>query len=96
MAIIDWSKRSMNASRSPLIGRIIGSDACHASFGFTSECIKGARLYGFEFRQRLDSNKEKRQVGAVDRCAHGKIYFCPNFAIMTTVRNGSVVEIIAQ
>jgi hypothetical protein len=96
VTIIDRSKRSMNASRSPLIVSITGSDARYASFGFTSACIKGARLHGFEFGQGVDSIKEKRQVGEVDRSAHDKVYFRPNFAIMTTVRIESQAESIPR
>jgi len=80
----------MKASRSPLIGRVIRSDAHCASFGFASEYIKGARLQAFEFRQGVDSNREKRQVGEVGRSTNGRVCFRPNFAITTTVRNGSV------
>jgi hypothetical protein len=83
----------MKASRSPLIGRVIRSDAHCASFGFASEYIKGARLDGFEFRQGVDSNREKRQVSEVDRSTNGRAYFRPNSAITTTVRNGSVAVI---
>ena len=86
----------MKASRSPLIGRVIRSDAHCASFGFASEYIKGARLDGFEFRQGVDSNREKRQVSEVDRSTNGRAYFPPNFAVTTTVRNGSVAVILAE
>ena len=86
----------MKASRSPLIGRVIRSDAHCASFGFAIEYIKGARLDGFEFRQGVDSNREKRQVSEVDRSTNGRAYFRPNSAITTTVRNGSVAVVEAH
>ena len=72
----------MNASRSPLTGRIIEPDARRASLGS-------------ELRQEIDSNAEKRQVGEVDRRSNGGVYFHANFAITTAVPNGSVAEIIA-
>jgi hypothetical protein len=86
----------MKASRSPLIGRVIRSDAHCASFGFASEFIKSARLDGFEFRQGVDSNREKRRVSEVDRSTNGRAYFRPNSAITTTVRNGSEAVILPR
>ena len=46
-----------------------------------------------EFRQGVDSNREKRQVSEVDRSTNGRAYFRPNSAITTTVRNGSVAVV---
>lgn len=83
----------MKALRSPLMDRISRSDAHRASFGFASEQIKGARLHGFEFRQGVDNDRSKRQVGEVDRSTNGRVYFRSKFAIKTTVRNGSQADL---
>jgi len=73
----------MNASRSPFTGWITGPDARRASFGF-------------ELRQEIDNNAEKRQAGEVDRSSYGRVYFRTNFAITTAVRKGSAAEIIPR